>query len=283
MASSHRWLPDAPSPVHALFRRFPLSVYDPSPLPGGPRADRPQLFIFTCRTGSDRPSFNPRCLKWQLWLRICGIDVETHASNPHASPNRSLPFLIPALNDSDPHSTITFSRIAAYARHHSSYQEPSVPSLRLDTYLSLFDQAIRPAWLHTLYLVPENECLINVLFIPQSSLLRPSLLRNLRLEAHQSIISIHRHSRYSPDILLHNASKAFQALDKLLGSQDYFFDAPSPTIFDATVFSYTHLILPNSSLHWIQNPLRPSLDDCHNLQRHRRLLYARYFPVKLDS
>ncbi|PHH66960.1 hypothetical protein CDD81_5312 [Ophiocordyceps australis] len=281
MATSPNWFPEAPSPIRSVFRRFPLRLFSPEALPSEARCDRPQLFLYTNRSDSDRPGFTPSCLKWQLWLRICGIRVEIRSSNAHASPGRSLPFVVPAMSDSQSPNPIPSSLIAAYARNHSSYNEPQIPSLRFETYLSLFESSIQPAWLYTLYLVPENACLVAVLFMPRSHIIHPHLLRQLRLDAHQSIISLSRHYRYSAQLLLNNATQAFLALDKLLGSSAYFFDAPSPTIFDATVFSYTHLILPNSSIHWPQNPLRPSLDKCHNLQRHRRLLYSRYFPVKL--
>jgi metaxin len=62
-----------PRPLQQLFDRFPLRTYEANDLPERSQhltsSDLPTLYVFS--TDSDArlglPSFNPACLKWQVW------------------------------------------------------------------------------------------------------------------------------------------------------------------------------------------------------------------------
>ena len=143
---SRRWFA-VPAPVRALFKLFPLHVYDPEPLPyraPDPLRPRPALYVFTDEhAAAGRPSFNPSCLKWQTILRIAGVDVDLVLSNNHASPSGALPFLLPPGPTARP---LTGDKILQYARQHASQDLPDVTSHRVEAYESLLTQSIRPAW-----------------------------------------------------------------------------------------------------------------------------------------
>ena len=50
----------------------------------------------------------------------------------------------------------------------------------------------------------------------------------------------------------------FAALSDLLDTEDWFFGLTGPSLFDASVFAYTHLIL-DSKMHWSDNKLEELL------------------------
>jgi metaxin len=62
---------DVPAPIKQLFDKFPLVTYPINDLPQrAPRVrDTPILHVFTTKEGASRgaPSYNPACLKWQVW------------------------------------------------------------------------------------------------------------------------------------------------------------------------------------------------------------------------
>lgn len=63
-----------PAPVKRVFDRFPLLTYPANDLPhhAGSGRSGNQLFVFIDAAGArrGRPSFNPQCLKWQVWIEI---------------------------------------------------------------------------------------------------------------------------------------------------------------------------------------------------------------------
>lgn len=72
------------------------------------------------------------------------------------------------------------------------------------------------------------------------------------------------------------ARKALDALSVLLGDNAFFFGKAEPSLFDASVFSYTHLIL-DESLGWKQNPLAVDIKRYDSLVQHRDRIYNKYF------
>ena len=60
--------------------------------------------------------------------------------------------------------------------------------------------------------------------------------------------------------ITHEAVKAFDALSTLLGQDDWFFGQERPSLFDASVFAYTHLIL-SPSMKWRENKLAQHLKE----------------------
>jgi metaxin len=79
------------------------------------------------------------------------------------------------------------------------------------------------------------------------------------------------------DDLYSEAEKAFEALSILLGGDLWFFGAgDGPTLFDASVFAYTHLIL-DEKMGWKEKRLVRTLRKRENLVEHRERLLVRYF------
>ncbi|KHN96667.1 uncharacterized protein MAM_05610 [Metarhizium album ARSEF 1941] len=300
-----------PRPIRSLFNLFPLCTYGPEPLPvRAPDRSRPRAKLYVFSSHEDalqgRPSFNPTCLKWQVrrpppsnlkpqtpdphdprasdrkqnknhqtYLRMANIEVDLVPSTNHASPSGALPFLLPPSTDSRPDIALTGSKIAHYAQKHSTYspiRESTSP--RTEAYLSLMAQSIRPAWLHALYISPRHTALLTSLYLPPSRLVSTPLLHTLRSAATAEILKTTRRPFLVPAQLYADARTAFRALDTLLSSDEWFFGAHEPGLFDADVFAYTHLIL-DASFGWQDDALRACLDDCENLAEHRQRCYER--------
>jgi metaxin len=144
-----------PPAVKRLFDRFPLQTYPAAPLPARSPKKRSQhvLYIFTTEEGasSGLPSFNPGCLKWQTYLRFCGVEFELVVSNNHASPTGALPFLLPvseSKSQSDRTLPIASNKLQRWADDHSPAGAAPLPptSTRQEAYLSLLNHTIRRAW-----------------------------------------------------------------------------------------------------------------------------------------
>lgn len=76
---------------------------------------------------------------------------------------------------------------------------------------------------------------------------------------------------------LHRESeKAFTALSTLLGSKEYFFGEKQPSLFDASVFAYTDILL-DDKLQWQIRHLQDALEKHVNLVNHRNRIRERYY------
>ncbi|KAK0635573.1 hypothetical protein B0T17DRAFT_624314 [Bombardia bombarda] len=227
-----------PRPLQKLFDCVPLLTYEANGLPARSQSatsgDLPTLYVFTsdedARLGA--PSFNPGCLKWQTFLRLAGVEFRILPSTNHASPTGSLPFLLPA-------------------RTTDTKTAPEPETLRLDAYQALLDLPIRNAWLQALYLDSDQSALLDRLYIePASSSrwIRTTLRHQLRRAAEQEILkttSTPSSTTVDDKALYAAAWDAFNALAVLLAESEtgWFFSSPAPTLFDASVFAYTHLML----------------------------------------
>lgn len=188
---------------------------------------------------------------------------------------------------------------------------------RQQAYQSLLDTPIRNAWLYALYLSPPNEPLLRALYIAPVSRALPvqaSLLRHLRAAARAEIAkapdatttgwalqgnlgdlltwALAGRAVLDPDKIYGDARRAFAALATLLASwagddaTGWFFGAARPTLFDAHVFSYTHLILDDDYVPasqrgqgWADDTLRRMLrDGCPGLVAHAERMLATYWP-----
>lgn len=82
------------------------------------------------------------------------------------------------------------------------------------------------------------------------------------------------------------ARKAFDALETVLLSESqsegatWFFGSPQPTLFDATVFSYTYLLLLDDvdRMPWGDDTLGRIVRDCPRLVLHARKVVNEYWP-----
>ncbi|POR36987.1 Uncharacterized protein TPAR_02812, partial [Tolypocladium paradoxum] len=210
----------------------------------------------------------------QTYLRIARVDVDLVPSNNHASPSGSLPFLLPSSADARPDVPLTGSKIARYAQDRCSQDLHDISSPRLEVYLALLTQSIRPAWLHALYILPANTPLLAALYLPGNILLRTPLLHTLRTAATAEVLNTTRRPLLSPPQLLADAADAFRSLAALLAEHEWFFAAHAPGMFDAEVFAYTYLIL-DEGMGWRDDALRTCLAGFPNLVRHSARLYER--------
>jgi metaxin len=150
--------------------------------------------------------------------------------------------------------------------------------MRYEAYASLVDHRIRSAWLFTLYLDDRNsEAVAKHLYIyPTSSnpLVQTTLFQQLKKAAQDELLKSTRYVR--EDEVYVEAEKAFEALSTLLGDDTHFFGMERPSLFDASVFAYTHLLL-DESLNWQNKRLTGCLTNMKNLAQHRQRLLTRYF------
>ncbi|KAI6089910.1 hypothetical protein F4821DRAFT_230165 [Hypoxylon rubiginosum] len=266
-----------PAPLARLFKKFPLLTYPPNELPArSPSArDVATLYVFISNEDALRglPSFNPSCLKWQAFLKLSGIDFRVVSSNNHASPSGALPFLIPPSSANAPSvcTPIASNKLEDYAAQHGTSNVPAAPDFKQETYESFLSYQIRNAWLYALYLSRPNSALLSQLYITPvsaSRVVRTTILYQLRHAAETEILKSMGVPAVNSDALYRGAKEAFGALSAVLGSGDWFFGDASPSLFDATVFSYTHLLL-DDSLAWEDRALTDIVKRFPNLVQHR--------------
>lgn len=211
--SPRQAIPSIPRPLQRVFDAVPLLTYPANALPyrspAPPDRDSalPILHVFTTPRDAARgwPSFNPSCLKWQTYLRLCAIPHTLTPSTNHASPTGALPFLLPALParpdqrlDTRPLLPVPSSRLAHYAAQRrpspQTQAQPSPPPAAAartqQAYQALLDTPIRNAWLYALYLLPDNEPLLHTLYlapVSRSSLVQRTTLLQLRRAARSEI------------------------------------------------------------------------------------------------
>jgi metaxin len=210
---------------------------------------------------------------------FCGVQFKTVAANNHASPIGVLPYLNPATS-SPPASfsqPIPSNKILKWVTSETEVVD-TVSGMRYDAYTSLIDHRIRSAWLFTLYLDERNsEVVAKQLYIYSASsnpLVQMILYRQLKQAARDELLKTASHIR--EDELYLEAEMAFLALSTLLGEDGHFFGKDKPTLFDASVFAYNHLLL-DESLGWQNTRLADSLRNMDNLVQHRQRLLTSYF------
>ena len=78
------------------------------------------------------------------------------------------------------------------------------------------------------------------------------------------------------------ADEAFAALSTLLGTDSWFFGADAPTLFDASVFAYTHLLLDEGMGWGREEALVRAVRGRNNLVRHRARILSGYYGIEVD-
>ncbi|KAL5119974.1 hypothetical protein ACEQ8H_002072 [Pleosporales sp. CAS-2024a] len=282
---SARSLFAVPTPIKQLFDRFPLLTYPVNDLPqrAPQHRDAHVLYIFTPGEGAPKglPSYNPACLKWQAYLKFSNIDFRTAAATNHASPSGALPFLVPASPEPCKHMPpVPCAKLQRWAMQNSNKAIEEPGDARYDAYLSLLDHRIRRAWLYCIYLSPNATSIAEPLYILPASanpLVRLTIARELRSAAEQELLKFS--AVINADTLYNQAEEAFAALESLLGKDDWFFGAPRPGLFDASVFAYTHLLLDGGlGKGWLDTRLRDALMSRKRLTSHRIRIFTTYFP-----
>ncbi|KAF8251085.1 hypothetical protein K440DRAFT_579538 [Wilcoxina mikolae CBS 423.85] len=246
MADRESFFPIPPL-IRQIFDSFPLLTYPATPLPSGcPQPSQlPTLYVFSTPedVSAGKPSFNPSCLKWQAYLKFCGVSYRTGVSNNHASPSGALPFLVPA---GDAKQAVQASRLPQWASENArSPRECNLEDPEVKAFLALVDTRVRDAWLYALYLEPHNchtlaQTLYRSTSVPAVNLLLSS---ELQKSAAAELRKCRPGGVVNGDDIYADADAAFSALSTVLGDDEWFFGAEEPGLFDATVFGYTHLIL----------------------------------------
>ncbi|KAI0440671.1 putative mitochondrial outer membrane protein [Xylaria telfairii] len=279
-SSSSGWF-TIPAPLARLFKKFPLLTYPPNELPArSPEIrDVPTLYVFISDDDAleGLPSFNPSCLKWQTFLRLARVDFCVRPSNNHASPTGALPFLLPPSTPGNPRPQrpIPSNKLEQYALNNSKSELAKDIGSRLEAYQSLLDHRIRNAWLYTLYLSSANAELLDCLYIAPATSSRPvraTIAYQIRHAAELEIVRSTGRDAIHPTALYKDAKEAFGALDVVLGDEKWFFGSEVPALFDATVFSYTHLIL-HEGLAWKNRRLNEILNEYPRLVDHRNRIF----------
>ncbi|KAI0421296.1 hypothetical protein F5X98DRAFT_268083 [Xylaria grammica] len=272
-----------PAPLARLFKKFPLLMYPPNELPARSPDIRhvPTLYVFISDEDALKglPSFNPSCLKWQTFLKLAGVDFCVRSSNNHASPTGALPFLLPPSISRENRSPrpIPSNKLEQYGLDNGKSRLPEGPGARLEAYESLLDHRIRNAWLYTLYLSPANAELLTNLYITPATSSRPvrtTILYQLKHAAELEILKSTSRDTINPADLYRGLKEAFHALDAVLSDEEWFFGSASPGLFDATMFSYTYLIL-HDGLAWQNRRLSDILQDFPRLVSHRNRIFQR--------
>ncbi|KAG9511542.1 hypothetical protein KCV07_g10105, partial [Aureobasidium melanogenum] len=271
-----------PLVIRQVFAKFPLSTYAANALPTRSPTHRDQHTLYTWTTAEDasanKASFNPTCLKWQTYLLFQGNSFRSRPSNNHASPSGSLPFLLPANSSTPIASSKLESWSSAHANTKTKASSPDTQASRQDVYTSLLEHAVRRAWLYLLYLDPDNfDHVATRLYVTPSSsntFVAMAISYQLRDAATQELLKI------TPAVkaqdILDEAVDAFAALSTLLGEDTWCFGSKTPTLFDASVFAYTHLLL-DETMGWRHNPLADKLATFHNLVNHRNRILRDYY------
>ncbi|KAK3900926.1 hypothetical protein C8A05DRAFT_45334 [Staphylotrichum tortipilum] len=268
------WRFGIPRPLQQLFDYFPLRALDPNALPERSQcltsSDLPTLYVFS--TESDArlglPSFNPGCLKWQTLLRLSSLPFRILPSTNHASPTGALPFLLPPRTTSTSTSSpppVPASQLLAYAQQHSPSTKDNSNKIDLDpdlgpraqAYLSLVTLSLRNAWLCALYLDPSHADLLARLYArPASSsrAVQAALLAQLRAAAAEQIVTSTggmvvttsaAAGGVDEESVYREAREAMEALAGMVGESGtgWVFGEARPGVFDAGLFSYTHLMM----------------------------------------
>lgn len=291
-----------PAPLKRVFDRFPLVQYDENDLPLRAPKERGQhvLHVFTTEKDAKdgRPSFNPGCLKWQAYLNFSGIEHRLVPSSNHGSPSGILPFLQPAVpskESKDAPAAVPSNKLTKWTKTQSSTSVEESEDLRYEAYASLINNALRKAWvclanrpesnhansnqLYQLYLHPANSALVHSLYVApcsSNSFVQIAISHQLREAAESELAKASFSSTISEADIMRDAASALSALSELLGQEQWFFGQKQPSMLDASIFAYTHLIL-DESLQWGENELARQVSQHQNLVAHRERILNQFF------
>lgn len=162
-------------------------------------------------------------------------------------------------------------------------------------YQALLDTSLRRAWLHAVYLdesAPEGkpqQSIATRLYAhaaSTSALVRSALAGQLKTAAAAEVwgssSSTQAVTASATAQIYRDAEAALAALSTILeGSETgYFFGSSEPSLFDAAVFSYTHLLLEdgdNARFAWHNRVLPDLVQSQPRLVEHRNRIVERYW------
>jgi hypothetical protein len=104
-----------------------------------------------------------------------------------------------------------------------------------------------------------------------------TILYQLRNAAESELLKASASNKIMEIDIMGEAEEAIEALAALLDQEEWFFgQQQQPTLFDASVFAYTHLIL-DEHLDWKENKLGERLKRRGNLVQHRNRILEMYY------
>lgn len=130
-----------------------------------------------------------------------------------------------------------------------------------------------------MYLHPSNSALLHSLYIaPCSSnnFVQLAIAHQLRDAAQSELAKSSFSSTISEADIMRESRNALSALSGLLGKDEWFFGQKQPSMLDASIFAYTHLIL-DGGLQWSKNELATQVLQYQNLVDHRDRILIMYF------
>ena len=134
--------------------------------------------------------------------------------------------------------------------------------------------------LFQLYLSPANSEVVHRLYVEpcsSNSFVQMTILYQLRNAAESELLKASASNKILEVDIMGEAEEAIKALAALLGQKEWFFgQQQQPTLFDASVFAYTHLIL-DDHLDWNENKLGELLKRRENLVQHRNRILEMYY------
>jgi metaxin len=188
--------------------------------------------------------------------------------------------------------------LTKWTKAHSSSKIEDSEDLRYEAYASMVNNALRKAWvrwtdrqqsddanqqpqqqLYQLYLHPSNSALVHRLYIKpcsSSSFVQLAISHQLREAAEKELAKTSYSSTISQEDTMREAAKACSAFSELLGEDQWFFGQKQPSMFDASIFAYTHLIL-DEDLQWGENELGRQVSQHQNLVAHRDRIMNQFF------
>ena len=188
------------------------------------------------------------------------------------------------------------NKLTKWTKAQSSSRIEESDDLRYEAYASMVNNALRKAWvrqkriaskcddanqhqLYQLYLHPSNSALVHKLYIEpcsSSSFVQLAISHQLREAAEKELAKTSYSSTISEEDTMREAARALSAFSELLGEDQWFFGQKQPSMFDASIFAYTHLIL-DEDLQWGENELGRQVSQHQNLVAHRDRIMNQFF------
>lgn len=271
---------------------FSLGLIISSSIAVAKQNNHPSLTLSNLTPTERAPLIFP--LHFQTALRMAGFPHTVTPSSNHASPTGSLPFLLPPTSSPllpAARLPITQEKILTHASK-SGYVLRALPTSkrldnnsRVEAYLAMIDGCIRPAWLHSLYLTPHNRHIVQRLYLePTSSswAVQKSIEHTLTTAVQEQLILGTPRGRIDVDDIYARAGLALESFATALAKDDDWWilggdNDGRPTLVDAALFAYTHLLL-DKNMGWKDKRLVRRVERFAPLRQHHDRIMREFYP-----
>lgn len=159
----------------------------------------------------------------------------------------------------------------------------------------MIDVSIRPAWLHSLYLSPRNRHIVERLYLkPTSSswAVQKSIEHTLLTAVQEQLILATPRARIDVDDIYARARQSLESFALVLQDEEKEVGEGNawvlggdgkggPTLIDAALFAYTHLLL-DESMGWKDKRLVISVHRWPVLVRHRDRILKEFYGEAME-